>query len=157
MVNKFNKFHVPKLKLKLPNDSRRSFRLAPLEVMLGALIVVGLLYLATIWLGGLMAPEPEATTQARASVPSGQVKQALSASKKAIDRAKELDKRLATMSSRLDKLAAAEKKITARTPAGLERRLNGLEKQVATLGQGGRPAPAADTKLKARLDALDRT
>jgi len=136
-----------------PSPSRRSFRLSPLEMMIMGLIVVGVLYLVSIWILGARVEEkkppaaPPRTLLDRALAATEIVRAQLASQKKELDaalkRVKELDKALS---------AGGKLKADPR----LVHRLQRLEKQVAALGKA-RPQPrGGDPKAQARLAALEK-
>ncbi len=162
------------------SPGRRSFRLSPLEMMIMGLIVVGVLYLVSIWILGTRVEEKKTpatsprTLLDRALAATEMVRAQLASQKKeletALKRVKELDKalsagdklkdgpRLARRLTRLEKQVAAlaKRETRSRGPAP-QARLDQLEKEVARLK--ARPAPLTGdrlAKMEKRLARLEQ-
>jgi LysM repeat protein len=152
------KLPKPKLKLRQNGGGGRSFRLSPLELMLGGLIVVGLMYLLTIWVGGMLESSPAASTQAGANLPAGQLDRAIVASERTQLQVKGLNAKVDQLNKRLEQVAGAKEKAQAKSPKGLARRMSKLEKQVAALNKSRKAKkPASDPKLNARLNKMEKS
>ncbi len=136
-----------------PSPGRRSFRLSPLEMMIMGLIVVGVLYLVSIWVLGTRVEEKKPPASAprtlldRALAATEVVRAQLASQKKELDQALKRVKELNQAIS-----AGGRLKVDPR----LARRLARLEKQVAALAKTRTRPPAGDPKAQARLGKLER-
>lgn len=110
-------------------SQRRSFRLSPLETLILGLVVVGALYLLTLWVTSFFPSSP----QAQPLVSSDQSNRALVAAEKALARVNALNKELAALNEKMDQvnLAGGGKTKTARADAKLTARVKALEKKLA--------------------------
>lgn len=131
---------------KTYTSRRRNFRLSPLELMIVALIALGVLYLITLWIGSLSGGGG-ASDQGRA-LGSPELKQALLAGEKMAVRLDEMDKTIAGLKN---KLSSA----TTSGDAKLEQRLAKLEAMVNGLAKGKKVIPVADKKLSRRITTLE--
>lgn len=135
-----------------PSPARRGLRLSPLEMMILGLIVVGVLYLISIWIiGGRSGETPQPP-----AAPQSLLERALAASEKVQAQLASQDKELAQAMKKVDRVM---KELDA-APRGkgaprLARRLARLEKKLAKIASAGKPAPA-NAKLAARVEALEK-
>jgi len=160
---------------------RRNFRLSPLEIMVAVLIFVAVLYLLTVWATSALGPEPEATQPAMP--PGTMIERALVASEKVLAEQVELSREVGALRKQVEALQAGRGKNggvnTGAADASQDRRLDELEKAVQQLVRRPAgaapdlapidrrldalenalkhpPAPAADPKLTARVEALEK-
>ncbi len=129
-------------RLKNPLSGRRNFRLSPLEMLIVALIVLGVIYLLTLWISGFSAP-PSTT----AATNSPQAEQALIATEK-------LGTRLDHLEKTLTRLAKTKLKANATDPK-LAGRVNRLEKMVNALAKGKKVVALHSPKQERRLTGLE--
>jgi hypothetical protein len=116
------------------NGGRRNFRLSGLEILISALILLGVIYLIAMWMGSIFTPEPEAT--APAAAPATLMERALAATEKAQAQLASVVKDVAGLRKEIEQLQAR------RTPA--------------PSGGGRAAATAADHALDRRLEEMDR-
>ncbi len=143
---------------------RRSFKLSPLEGLILALIVLGVLYLITMWVGAFFSSGPERSVSAPAGTPAVLMDRALAASEKVQaqlsgleGQVKSLKKELAD--ARKDSggagsgpgLARLDKRVSAleRHPSTekLAQRLAGVQKQLKELDAHQKKLDAIEKKL----------
>ncbi|MCA1988805.1 MAG: hypothetical protein LDL07_06620, partial [Desulfarculus sp.] len=166
-----------------PLASRRNFRLSPLEIMVGVLIGVAVLYLITVWFSGGSSREVENPTPA--IVPGSMVERAVASSEKVLAEQVELSREVGGLRKQVEAIQANRGGGTSgAVDASQDRRLDELEKRLEQMSRrpGGheaadlkplqerlahleqalkeRPAPAApaaaDPQLVARLDKLEK-
>ena len=161
-----------------PLASRRNFRLSPLEIMIGVLIGVAVLYLITVWFGGGSSREVEQAAPAIA--PGSMVERAVASSEKVLAEQVELSREVGTLRKQLEAIQANRGGggTSGAADASQDRRLDELEKSLAQAKRSAgpapdlkplhdrldqlekalkeRPAPAADPQLAARLDKLEK-
>ena len=87
-----------------PLASRRNFRLSPLEIMVGVLIGVAVLYLITVWFGGGPSRDLEPATPAIA--PGSMVERAVASSEKVLAEQVELSREVGTLRKQVEALQA---------------------------------------------------
>ena len=151
---------------------RRNFRLSPLEMLIVALIILGVLYLMTIWVNSLLNQGSGSRDVQSAPVPLAQMEQVLIASEKASTKLISMEKAL----EQARKEVAELKKDLAKGSGNkaLAIRVSSLEKKLAgsKAGPGGPPlktdpilmakvgelekAVAQNTKLAARVRELEK-
>ena len=107
-------------------SQRRSFRLSPLETLILGLVVVGALYLLTIWVTSFFPSSP----QAPAASHSDQSSRAMVDAEKALVRANALSKELTALNKKIDLIGSS--------------------------GGGKGKVVVSDAKLAARVDALEK-
>ncbi len=147
----------------VPAANRRNFKLSGLEMLIVALIVLGVIYLVSMWVGNAFAPEPEAVAPA---APAPLMEKALVASEKAQAQLSSLVNDLGSMRKDIEELRARRASASPGQPAphsdGLDRRLDDLEKQVKTLvshKKEDKPLAALAQDLKAlagRIEHLEK-
>ncbi len=136
-----------------PLASRRNFRLSPLEIMVGVLIGVAVLYLITVWFGGGSSREVENATPA--IVPGSMVERAVASSEKVLAEQVELSREVGSLRKQVEAIQANRGGGTSgAVDASQDRRLDELEKRLDQ--PTAAPAPAADPKLVARLETLEK-
>lgn len=130
-------------RLKNPLSGRRNFRLSPLEMLIVALIVLGVIYLLTLWISGFSAP-PGTT----ATTNSLQAEQAIIATERLGTRLDNLEKTLARLAKTKLKAAATDPKLAGR--------VDRLEKMVNALAKGKKVVALRSPKQERRLARLER-
>jgi len=130
-------------RLKNPLSGRRNFRLSPLEMLIVALIVLGVIYLLTLWISGFSAP-PGTTAAAN----SPQAEQALIATERLGTRLDHLEKTLTRLANTKLKASATDPKLAGR--------VNRLEKMVNALAKGKKVVALRSPKQERRLARLER-
>lgn len=145
----------------------RRLKLTPLEGLLGGLILVGLLYLFSVWAGFLGGGAPAAQQQ-QIAAPKGKVIRAIAASEKALARLDAFEADLNSMRSALDDAGISKRqdpgallpgisKGSAPRPMDsdpkLTRKFIELENRVDTLVNSN---PESDKALADRLGRLER-
>ena len=123
-------------------SQRRSFRLSPLETLILGLVVVGALYLLTLWVTSFFPSNPQAQPPAA----SDQSNTALVAAEKALARIDALNKELADLNKKLDLASSASgaKGKAGKYDAKLAARVSALEKK---LDEPSRKLAALDGKI----------
>ena len=146
---------------KLTLQGRRNFRLAPLELLVLSLIVVGIIYLMTMWFSGSGHTAPQTVSPVQA--PAKQLEKTLMAYEKVQARLGELEKRLSNIDSKLNNLAKAENPTTKdgkpikldKSGKYLSRRMAELEGKVENLAKG-KDASKDLAVLKGSLNKLHK-
>lgn len=139
--------------------SRRNFKLSSLEMLLAAVVVVGVLYLAAVWVGGLFSSDQANLPGQQAGTPSEQVNQALGRAEKALAQLESMRKDLDALGKQVEELSAGGGSKDAGGDPRLARRVSGLEERLGGLRQDlTRVAKVADDerKLDKRLSALEK-
>ena len=144
----------------------RRLRLTPLEGLLGGLILVGLLYLFSVW-AGFFSHEPT-SGQRQAAAPKSKVIMAIAASEKALARLDAFEADLDSMRKAMDDAGISQRKDPGALLPGLStgapkhnaaadpkitRKLIELENRVDTLVNNN---PESDKALADRLGILER-
>jgi LysM repeat protein len=113
-------------------QGKRNFRLAPLELLVLSLIVVGIIYLMTMWFSGSGHSAPQAVSPVKA--PAKQLEKTLMAYEKVQARLGEVEKRLSDIDCKLDNLAKAENPTTKDgKPLKLDKSGKYLSRRIAEL------------------------
>lgn len=139
-----------------PLASRRNFRLSPLEIMVGVLIGVAVLYLITVWFGGGSTREVE--NAAPAIVPGSMVERAVASSEKVLAEQVELSREVGTLRKQVEAIQSQRGGGTSgAVDASQDRRLDELEKRLEQVARRPGGHEAADLKpLRERLDQLEQ-
>jgi LysM repeat protein len=138
------------LKLAQNGDSkRRNFKLSALEMLIIGLIILGVLYLVSLWMTSFLSPAPQ--TQ-NGGVSLAQIEPMLDTVKKAERRLAVLEKTVKELRERVAKSgsSSASGKAVKADPA-VSGRLAALEEKVKGLSQ-----PAASSQLEGRLKAMEK-
>lgn len=130
---------------------RRSFKLSPLEGLILALIVVGVLYLVTMWVGTFFSSSPKRAETGAVGAPAALMDRALAASEKVQAQLTGVESQIKALKKDL----AGIQKDAGRAGSGvglarLDRRVSALERRPATDKLTRRLA-----EVQKRLNALD--
>ena len=134
---------------------RRNFRLSPLEMLIVALIILGVLYLMTIWVNSLLNQGSAGREVQSAPVPLAQMEQVLIASEKTAAKLISLEKALEQSRGEVAELKKAlssgsGNKALAVRVSKLEKGLGGKK------SAPGAGAPKADPALAAKIRELEK-
>ena len=134
---------------------RRNFRLSPLEMLIVALIILGVLYLMTIWVNSLLGQGSQARETHSSPLPLAQMEQFLIASEKAAAKLSSLEKSLEQ--SRKEVADLKKSLASGSGNKALALRVSQMEKKLAGLksAPAGNPAKA-DAALAAKVGALEK-
>ena len=133
---------------------RRNFRLSPLEMLIVALIILGVLYLMTIWVNSLLNQGSTAKEVQSAPVPLAQLEQAIIATEKAAAKMISLEK--AQEQSRAEVQDLKKSLSSGSGNKALALRVSSLEKKLAGAKAAARGESKAESALAAKIAELEK-
>lgn len=127
-------------------SQRRNFRLSPLEMLIVALIVLGVLYLITLWVGSLVSTSSSTIVSAPGTASAELRQMAIETDK--------LTMRVAKLEHSLKGLPGQSG--VAPGVARLQKRLDRVERMVSGLAKGKKVVPVVSPALEGRISALEK-